>query len=371
MKLFTTINRYIFKELFSPFVICLFFLTFVFLMTRIPEITNMVMNYNTNILSLFMLILYTIPRFLEFTIPISVMLAVLLTFMRMSGDNEIIALRSSGISIYKLLPPVLAFCLIGVILGLWVTVFAISSSRYAFKVKTLEMARTSLDLALQERQFNLNIEDIMIYVTQVDIKSKKMTDIFIEDRRSKGMTSISTAPSGQLISDAKRMMYTLQLYNGSINQVNLETGSVNTIHFNSYDINIDLGAMIKEPGLIDRDLDEKSIKELFAIVKDPKESVSKQTLNSALMEIHEKFAIPFACIFLGFLAFPIGIRSVSKKNATGFGMGSLFFLFYYLLLAAGWSASETGKYPPVICMWLPNLVMGAAGFYLLKKHAKR
>lgn len=97
----TTINRYIFRELIPPFVISSVFLTSIFLMTRIPEITNMAVNYNTGVVSLLLLILYTLPRFMEFTIPMSVMISVLLTFMRMSADNEIIALKGGGVTIYR------------------------------------------------------------------------------------------------------------------------------------------------------------------------------------------------------------------------------------------------------------------------------
>ncbi len=371
MKHFGIINRYIFKGLFLPFIISLFFLTFVFLMTRIPDITNMVMNYDASLFSIGLLIIYSIPRFLEFTIPMSVMIAVLLWFIRMSGDNEIIALRSSGISLYKLLPPVMAFCMTGVILTLWVTIFGVAWGKLSFKIQSIEMAHAGINLALQERQFNLDVEDIMIYVNAIDMNTRKLTDIFIQDRRTKDLVSISTAPSGQLFSDTARMMYTLQLYDGSINQVNINAGSVNTIHFTTYDINIDLGTMIKKPGPAGKDLDEKSLKELFTMVQTENEFLSEETLNSALMQIHEKFAVPFACLFLGFLAFPLGIQSVSRKTSAGFGLGILFFLLYYLLLAAGWSLSETGKYPPVLGMWLPNLFIGAAGIFLLKHHAKK
>ncbi len=103
MKSFNMINRYIFKELLSPFVISLFFLTFVFLMTRIPEITNIVVNYNADISAIALMIIYTLPRFLEFTIPMSIMISILLTIMRMSQENEIVALKGAGVSLYKLL----------------------------------------------------------------------------------------------------------------------------------------------------------------------------------------------------------------------------------------------------------------------------
>ncbi len=362
------LHKYIFKELIPPFVISLFFLTFVFLMTRTPEITKMVVNYNADLSSILMMVVFTLPRFLEFTLPMSVMISVLLTFMRMSGENEIIALKGAGVSLYKLLPPVLIFCMMATFLTLWVTVLGVSWGKLSMKKMTLEIARTSIDAALQERQFNLELTDIMIYVSSVNMKTRELKDVFIEDRRTSGVTSISVAPLGRLIRQDNEMVYTIRLQNGMINQVNSEDNSVSTIQFKQYDINIDLMGMQKGSRKIIKDLDERSLAELAQFIGAGIED--KALRSSALMVLHEKFSIPFACLALGILAFPLGIQSTSLRRSSGFGLGIFFFLLYYFLLAAGWSAGETGDYPPFIGMWLPNGVMGGAGIYLLVKNAK-
>lgn len=362
------INRYIFGEILSPFLISLFFLTFVFLMTRIPEITNMVVNYNADLSVILLMVGYTLPRFLEFTIPMSVMIAVLLTFMRMSGENEIVALKSAGTSLYKLLPPVLVFCLMGTLLTLWVTVFGVSWGKLSLKKKSVELARSSIDLALQERQFNSQLKDIMIYVSHVDMKTKALKDVFIEDRRTEGVTSISTAPSGKLIRQENETLYTIRLYKGMINQVSSDDHSVSTIYFGHYDINIDLTFMNTGKGEIRKDYDELSLAELSGLIR--KGIQDKGQKSEALMVFHEKFSIPFACLSLGILAFPLGVQSMSLRRSSGFSMGIFFFLLYYFLLAAGWSAGETGHYPPVAGMWIPNLIMGTAGIFLLWRNAE-
>lgn len=368
MRPFTIIHRYIFKELLSPFIISLFFLTFVFLMTRIPEITNMVVNYNADLSSIVWLILYTLPRFLEFTIPMSVMISVLLTFMRMSGENEIVALKGAGASLYKLMPPVLVFCLLGVVFSLWVTVFGVSWGKLSVKEKQVEMARSSIDAALQERQFNSELKNVMIYVSHVDVKTKALKDVFIEDKRTKGVVSISAAPAGDLIRFEDKNFYTIRLYNGVINQVDMDDKSVNSIQFGEYDINIDLGALIKKEGKISKELDERSFLDLVRFIR---AGISdKAHLSEALMELHEKFAVPFACLTLGLLAFPLGVQSASLRRSSGFGMGVFFFLMYYFLLAGGWSACETGHFPPILGMWLPNIIMGVVGVYFLIQNAR-
>ena len=239
MKFSTIINRYIFKELLPPFVVSLFFLSFIFLMTRIPEFTNMIVNHNAGVASLFLLLIYSFPRFLEFILPMSVMISVLLTFMRMAGDNEIIALKGGGVSLYRLLPPVLLFCTLITCLALWVSIVGVPRSKVALENKAMEIAQSNLGIALQERVFNTDIEGIMIYVSNVDTDTKRLNDVFIEDSRTKGMVNISTAPQGVLVLNKELKIYTLRLYDGKINQVDLVKNSINTINFTTYDVNME------------------------------------------------------------------------------------------------------------------------------------
>ena len=104
MKLNSIVNRYVLTEMLAPFSINVIVFTFLFLMAELVKITNWIVNYSLSIFSVLTLIFFTMPWFLMFIIPMSVMLAVVLTFLRMSADNEIVALKSCGLSVYGLLP---------------------------------------------------------------------------------------------------------------------------------------------------------------------------------------------------------------------------------------------------------------------------
>lgn len=368
MKLNTILNRYIFKELLPPFFISLMFLTFIFLMTRIPDITNMVVNYNTGLSAVFLLILYSLPRFLEFTLPMSVMISVLLTFMRMSGDNEIIALKGGGITLYRLLPPVVLFCFLGTCLTMWVTVFGVPWGKLSFSQKGAALASSSLKVALKERQFNNLFDDVMIYVTSIDIKTGILSDIFIEDARSGPQGNITIAASGMLMAEKGKPVYTLRLHDGLVNQVNLKNESVNVVHFDTYDITFDMSDALGIQKKRKKDYDEMGLSELLAFIRNGQENHTQ--LNSARMELHEKFSIPFACVALGILSFSLALQSISSRRSSGFGMALLFFLFYYLMLAVGWSAGESGAYPPLVGMWVPDIIIAGIGIYFLVKAAR-
>ncbi len=369
MKINTIINRYLFRELLPPFFINLVFLTFVFLMTQILEVTSMVVNYRVSIVAVGLMLFYSMPSFLTYTIPMSVMLSVLLNFLRMSGDNEITAVKAGGANVYALLPPVLLFCTLGALFTLSMTVTGSPWGKLALQKLEKQVMESNLEAGLKKRTFNADFSGVMLYVNDIDMSDKELKDIFVEDSREGEMVSSILAPRGELLNGKERFSYVLRLYNGLVNQVTLSSGSVNTTRFSTYDIHLDLKRMVAGKKGVRKHRDEMSVPELLAYTKDT--ARSPEQVNSAWMELHEKFSIPFACIALGILAVPVGMRSASsRRQGSGIGIGLGFFLLYYLLLAAGWSLGESGGYPPAVGMWMPDLVMGGIGCFLLVQTAR-
>ena len=367
MKLNSIINRYIFRELFPPFLINLAFLTFIFLMTQILDITNMIVNYQVRLWDVIRLLIFAMPFFLEFVIPMSVMMAILLTFLRLSGDNEIIALKTGGVSIYGLLPPVLVFCLVGILLTGFMAIYGLPWGRMAFKSLATDLAQSHSDIILKERTFNDIVDDVMLYVSKIDLKNKTLIDILIEDQRSPGIVDTIVAPTGHQAYDADQKAFRLRLYNGVLNRVTLSDKSVHAVHFDTFDFTLDLQKAVQEARMGPKDEEEMSLSELSRYIDTATNRDDRYYL--ALMEYHKKFAIPFACLFLGILAVPLGLQSRTAKRSFGIGLGLLFFMAYYMMLSAGWVFGEAGIYPPLIGMWVPNLVMGILGAVFLVRAA--
>jgi len=73
---------------------------------------------------------------------------------------------------------------------------------------------------------------------------------------------------------------------------------------------------------------------------------------------------------MGLIAMPLGIQSRTARRSFGLVLGLVLVLFYYLMLSAGTVFGKTGQIPPAVGMWLPNLIMGATGIYLLVRAAR-
>lgn len=366
---FSILYRYLLKEFFLPFGVNIVFFSFVFLMTQILEITNMVVNYNLGLFRIVLIMIYTLPFFLEFVIPMSVMLSVLLTFLKLSADNEITALKAGGIGLYQLLPVVITFSLIGCVLTAIVSLWGLPWGQTNFKRLAVETAQQHIDAVIKERTFNDAFKGVMLYVSHLDTRSRLLTDVFIEDQRTPNIVTTVVAPSGNLLNDVVRSRVVLRLYNGMINQVDVQRRSVNTVQFSTYDITLDLkqgkNAAVESGDKNPRDM---YFPEILRLLRE--KTVHDAQYYKALMEFHKKFSLPFACLVMGLLATPLGIQFKSTRRSYGVALGLGFFLLYYMLLSAGLVFGEAGVYPPVIGMWLPDVVMGVIGGYLLVRTAQ-
>jgi lipopolysaccharide export system permease protein len=363
MKLNSILSRYIIKEMLAPFGINVFVFSFLFLMTRMVDITNWIVNYNLSLGAVLMLIWLTMPWFLMFILPMSVMLAVLLTFLRLSSDNEIVALKSCGLSIYGLLPPVLLFCFVGFLLTIFITLYGVPKAKTALEELALKVATSNIDIGLKERTFNDAFKGVMMYVNRIDLKNKKLIDIFIEDKRQPNIVSTVVAPEGQLLSEPEKLIFHLILSNGTIHQTNLKEHSANSIRFATYKLSLDLKKEIMDMSPRHKSREEMSIAELRNLMNDA--AIKKEHYYDAQIILHRRFSIPVACICLGLLAFPLGIQSKSRKRSYGLILCLFFFLLYYLMLTAGYAFGENGVYPPVIGMWLPNFATACLGLYFI------
>ncbi len=307
MKTTPLIHRYLFTELVPPFAINLAFFTFIFLTSRILDITNLVVNHGVGLLQVLLVIVYTIPYFMVFVIPMAVMMAVLLTFLRLSGDNEIMALKAGGVNVTALLPPVVVFCLLGGLLTAFMSIYGQPWGRSSAKQLVVRIAASSIDIGLKERQFNDTFDGIVLYVSQVDTQTRTLRDVFIENQQDDKLASTVVAPRGQLLRAADGLTWRLRLFDGTIHQVDLQEFRANAIRFDTYDLTLSLVQMLE-----------------------PQKRPSKHRREMNLAELRQYIR-----------------EHQAARESYGLGLGLVFFMLYYLLLSAGSVFGESGRLPPI------------------------
>ncbi len=351
----------------TPLGVNLFFFTFIFLMGKMLKITKLIINYQVEAGVIVRLLVYSIPHFLVFVMPMAVMMAILLAFMRMAADNEIQVMKSAGVSLYRMIPAPLAIIVCGALATLVMTIYGMPLGKLAIKHLTYETLATHANVGLQARTFNNRFEKVTLYVNAVDPQTMQMQDIFIEDRRNPQAVATIVAPTGQLIRLPERRAVRLRLFNGLINHVQRAGQSARVLHFATYDFEFNFKPADKLSRYQRKDEDEMRLAELRAHIRSVRSD--PDDFYEALNEYHSKFSIPAACLALGLLAIPLGVELKSNRKSAGLGMGLSLFMMYYIMMSAGRSLAEVGLVEPALGLWLPNAVFGAGGIIMLVRSA--
>lgn len=357
------INRYIFKEIAFPFIIILLVLTFVLLMGKIMQIMDLVINKGVSAFSIAKIIVFLLPSFMLFTIPIALLIAILIAMGRLSADNEITAIKTSGISLMQIFYPVAIASLITFVLAVFISYFLVPQSNFATKRLLFNIAQQNASIGIKEKVFNSDFKDFLIYAEKIPVNQNYMEGVIISDNRMIGEQNTILAKRAILVSDAESMTVKLKLEDGSIHTVSSDLKNYRKIDFKSYDINLDLSTALANLDESSKTSTEMTVSELLEKMNKP--GLDPAAIRELAIEVHKKFSIPLSCLFFGLLALPLGIRSHRSVKSRGFAVGLIVVASYYLLRIGGEALVETGYLSPVIGVWAPNFLFALVGICLL------
>ena len=362
------IHRYILKEISAPALLSLLIFTFVLLMGRIPRLTELVINKGVPISEILQLFSYLLPTFFSITVPLSFLLGILLAFGRLSADNEFIALKASGISLYALLKPVIILAVSCSLLTAWLTISVEPAGKSAFRSKLFQIASSRASVGIQPGIFNDDIEGIVLYARSMDERRGIMKNVFISDEREGEIPATILAQQGRFIPDPDNYSITLHLINGSIHRrpkAEKKT-SYQLVAFSSYDINLDIGNTIAAKMGRKRSRGELPWRELQKAQAEAK-SLKNQLRFS--IEKHKRIAIAFAPLVFALVGVPLGLQSSRSGKGAGFSLALAIALVYYLLLSIASTIAGKGVIPVAIALWLPNVCFICGGSYFLHRTA--
>ena len=357
------INRYILLEITVPFFIILFVLTFVLLMGRIFQITELIMNKGISVWSILNLIAHLMPNFLLFTLPIALLIAILIAMGRFSADNEITALKTSGVSLLQIYYPVAVASLVTFFITVVIGYYLVPHSNFATKKLLFELAQQNATIGIKEKTFNTNFRGLLFYADKIPTSGEYMEGVLVADRRLTGEPSTILAKKAYIVADPVTMIVKLRLADGSIHTVSPDLKSYRKIDFKIYDIHLDLSYALAAISEEAKSSTEMTMTELLEKIRTP--GLDAPVRRELSIEAHKKFSIPFSCIFFGLLAVPMGIRSHRAVKSRGFALGMIIVSAYYLLRIGGEALVETGYLPPSLGVWAPNIFFTVLGILLL------
>jgi lipopolysaccharide export system permease protein len=353
---------YILKELSYILLLSLAILTFILVMSRLGKLTDLVINKGVELMDIVLLILYSSPPYLTFTLPMAFLLSTIVTLGRLSTENEILALKASGVNLRCLFVPIASVGILISAVALFNTNFLLPTSANLFRDTLLNVLKKGITVDDKEGIFNDTVPGVVIYIDKVDTQSKKLTGVLVSDDRDKDQKQTISASDGFIYLDPQTLDLSFILNNGSLHRWEKKDDSYKTVSFKNYTFMINLANMLPPSAGVRKRPFEMDRNELRNAMK----RANKDRQYDLEVEIYKKIAIPLSALAFVLLTVPMGIRRKVEGRFSGIIYSLALFVFYYMLMAFTENLGKTLHIPPLLIAAIPNTTIVLLGLYLVR-----
>ena len=371
-----TIWRYVFREVLSPTFLGLCVYVLVFVMNILFELAELAIKKDLSIRSVATILFFCLPRMLEMTIPMAILLGVLVGIGRLSTDSEVIALRASGVSYWKVLYPVLTLGIIGWVMSSVLMLAMEPGANYKrHQIYNRLMYSADMRREIKPRVFFEDVPGMLLYADEVHQGGDFLEKVFIYQSEDGGKELVTVARRAQIEYDRQTGVARFFLEAGV-------THSTTPSEPESYQLSsFERQMIVKEPdesfklrsSLLNRpppkNYHEQSLGDLahsitLAGAIDHAETRNR-VVGNILAIMHERFALPVACLVFAILGVPLGVMNRRGGRASGFSLSIGISIVYWILYSAGQNFVTQGRLSPYVGMWIGNGFLGMLGIVLL------
>ncbi len=352
------LRDYILHEFSSSFIISLLVFTLIMLVGNLIQLAEMVINKGVDIVVVTKLFLLFFPFILGYTVPMAMLTSILLVFGRLSADNEITAIKASGINIYRLSVPI-------IVLGLILSLGAILLNDRILPKTNFESRKLLKGIGLRNPAaylepgtFIKSFKDYIIFI--YDIDDNKLYNIRIYQPQTGKPTRTIIANSGEFISIPEKKIIKLKLMDGSSDEVNPNNpNNFYKLNFKTYYLNLNLEEQKEGLEKKPRDMTIKEIKDEIKFLK-----AAGIDVSPLRFAIQQKISMGFACLVFVFIGLPLAIKARRSEKSIGFGISLAVLMFYYIIAALGEALAIKRITPPWVGAWMTNIIVLVIGLIL-------
>ena len=213
------LRRYVLTSLIRPFFLGFGFITFLLTMEMLLDLLDLLIGKGIDVVTVARLFLLALGWMVALSVPCGVLVAVLMTYGRMSQDNEITALRASGVHLFRIIAPSLW---LSVILAAALAAFnnyVLPESNYAYAKLLQQISRKNPTAQIREGVILQDFEGYSIRINRLDNRSGQMEDVLILDSTSDPESPRTIlASSGYLTFEPETRRLSLELEDGTMHE---------------------------------------------------------------------------------------------------------------------------------------------------------
>lgn len=361
------LRRYLLRELLAPFLLSLLFFTFIFLAGNLVKMADLLLNKGVSLWDILKLLLFLIPSLLSFIIPTSVLASILLVFGRLSQNNEITAMRASGLSIFSVMLPVLMVSFMLSMATLFLTDQVQSDAEFASRQMIKELVFKHPMAYLESGKFIKDFQDYIIHTQRIEGNRLYGVTIYQPQENQKTTRTIM-AEWGEITSSPEERALKIKLYNGTSDEPNPDDPNVfYKLNFQTFELP-PIPLKKEDPGKIRKKTRELRLDELIYNLRyNPEVLQNEEAQREHKAAFHKKIAFSFATFIFTLIGLPLAIMSRRGEPVISFAFSMGMVAIYYVLFIWGRALAVENNVPPFIAIWFPNVLLIALGILLTKR----
>ena len=383
----SVLDRYVVRELISPFLFGGALFTFFLVIDRIYQLTELVITKGVPFHLVIQLLVFMLPSFLAHTLPMALLVAVLLAGGRLAGDLEIIAFKAAGISTLRLFRPVLAAALVITAITASITLVINPIANQEFQRQLFKIVQARAASGLAERVFNPTFGDVIIYVEDVSASQVALRGLLVSDERDPKISRIITATEGRLLTDEANRRITLRLINGAVSEADVlpaapalppatdpkvmraplsgaaSAARYRLTNFSIYDMSLSVDSPLKSAPRVEKPEKDLALDALTERIEEL--HTDRYAQAPYVVEWHKRFAFPVAALVFALVAFPLAVRSHRGGRSIALVASLVILVAYYVVLTSLEGPALRLRFPIWLAIWAPNIVFTAGGAVLL------
>jgi lipopolysaccharide export system permease protein len=351
------------QELGGPFVFGLAAFTLLFVAGNLLNIARLVSEEHASVFAAAKYFVYTLPSTLVLTFPMSMLLAVLLSMSRLSGDSELVAMRAGGISLYRIAAPLVAVGLAASLVGLLFQEYVVP---YA-TTKANDILHTEIQsggsgaLANQTVSTTLPNGDVQVTFAQgFDPVADELQSTTVEVFRGGTLFSLLYAPRAKYTGEQ------WQFQDSVLYGLQPTCCKVSTYP----QLEIDIGADPSQIVEFTKSPEDMSRAEIANLLRGGVKSTNRSRYALLQVTFDNKLARPFAALVFTLLAMPLGIRPQRSSSGAGFGISILIVFAFYVVSTVCLAVGRSCPNLSLVMAWLPNVLFCGTGLWLLREAAR-
>ncbi|MEY3385341.1 MAG: hypothetical protein RIR53_152 [Bacteroidota bacterium] len=412
--------RYILRTHAAPFLFGTVVIMMLFLLQYIMRWVDQLASKGLDVSTIIMFMVLNLSWIVVLAIPVGVLFSTIMAFGAMSTTHEVTVMKASGVGLLRMMAPVvLVGCLLwGFVFWYTDTVLPETNVRLSAMMRDIE--RTKPTFAVDEGQFSTYLDGVTVLARHVDTNGR-MRGMTIYDRSKYDVRNVISADSGRLLFSPSLTRLVVQLHDGEIHQRSVRNSmDYRVIRFAGYQMTLpaenmmyqasdvtgtsrsdremsinDMRQVVDRAELQARQADERfdtafirhmdyvfrdnspadsavrsmrdRIERATSIVVSTRSTLESERMrrsseltvaNKYLVEIHKKYAIPFACLLFVFVGCPMGMLTKGGSFGSSALLSLGFYVLYWISMIGGEKLADRGLLSPAIAMWVGNVTIG-------------